>query len=187
MDLASYNARVDDPLAPVILLCDEATALLSDKSVEAAIRRLALRGRKFWLWLVLAGQDWKASSLDSAIRNQLSTKIQFRANSASQSRVLLQQSGAESLPVPGRALAILPGHDVQEIQAAQVSYSDVAAVLSGQNGPRHPLPQTEDVDQAERIRQLAALGLSRREIEQEVFNYTGGTAYKEVKRVLDDE
>lgn len=187
IDLATYNARVNDPLAPIVCLTDEATALLGDKGVEAAIRRLALRGRKFGLWIVLAGQNWKASSLDTAIRDQLSTRIQFRAMSPSQSRVLLMQGGAESLPVPGRALAILPGQEVQEIQAAQVSYSDIMAALAGQCGPHQPLPGAGDADRADRIRQLANQGLSQREIEQEVFNYTGGTAYKEVKRVLDGE
>ncbi|MBU1748467.1 MAG: hypothetical protein KKA73_12320, partial [Chloroflexi bacterium] len=94
--LGAYNARTDEPLAPVVILVDEATALLGDKDVEGALRTLALRARKYGLWLVLGGQDWKASSLDTAIRNQLATRIQFKAMSAGQSRVLLQQGGAEA-------------------------------------------------------------------------------------------
>lgn len=186
VDLASYNRLADDPLAATILLCDEATALLGDKSVEAAIRRLALRGRKFGLWVTLAGQDWKAKSLDTAIRNQLSTRIQFRAMSPSQSRVLLQQGGAESLPVPGRCLAILPGQEVQEVQAAQVSYSDITSALAGQRGPTASPPVIEadvveaasesglTVQEVETARELWAQGKSPSAIADTVFADRGG-------------
>jgi len=93
--LAAYNARNGEPLPALVALIDEATALLGDKSVESKLRTLALRARKYGLWLILAGQDWKASSLDTAIRNQLSSRIQFKAMGKGQSRVLLEQSGAE--------------------------------------------------------------------------------------------
>jgi len=99
--LATYNVQAETPLSSVICLADEATALLADKSVESAIRTLVLRARKYGLWCVLGGQDWKASSLDTAIRNQLATRVQFKALSASQSRVLLQRNGAELLDVAG--------------------------------------------------------------------------------------
>jgi len=186
-DLTSYNQRADDLLSPVVLLCDEATALLGDKSVETAARRLALRGRKFGLWCVLAGQDWKASSLDSAIKNQLSTSVQFHARSPAQSRVLLGDKGAEALAVPGRALAVLPGREVVEMQAAQVGYNEIVAALQGQGGPAGAMPVIADVAQDERICQLAADGLSKRKIQMEVFGYVGGKAHTEVNRALGDE
>ena len=40
---------------------------------------------------------------------------------------------------------------------------------------------------AARIRELAARGLSRRQIEEEVFGYTGGAAYQKVREVLGEE
>jgi DNA segregation ATPase FtsK/SpoIIIE-like protein len=195
VDLASYNRLADDPLPATVLLCDEATALLGDKSVEAAIRRLALRGRKFGLWCVLAGQDWKASSLDSAIKNQLSTRVQFKANSPAQSRVLLEQRGAESLPVPGRALAILPGQEVQEVQAAQVSYSDITTALAGQRGPQASPPAVEaDVvtaattsglttQEVETVRDLWAQGKSYSAIADVVFSDRGGRNSRRVEMI----
>lgn len=188
VDLASYNVRGNEPLAPCVLVTDEATALLGDKSVEAALRTLALRGRKFGLWVVLAGQDWKASSLDSAIKNQLSTTVQFRAKSASQSRVLLGDKGAENLPVPGRCLASLPGQVIQEVQAAHVSYDTIAATLGGQGGARLALPDVitsvahgltdEQIDDA---RTLWADGKSYSAIADAVFQ--GGRNTKRVETV----
>jgi len=197
-DLASYNQRTDDPLSPVVLLCDEATALLGDKSVETAVRRVALRGRKFGLWCVLAGQDWKASSLDSAIKNQLSTSVQFHARSPAQSRVLLGIRGAEALTVPGRALAALPGCEIVEMQAAQVGYNEIVAALQGQRGPAGAMPviDAEDgadddpaaglsEDQIEMIRDLAAEGQSDSAIAQQVFGYRNARRVEQVRAVLD--
>ncbi len=186
--LRAYNARASEPLAPVVALVDEATALFSDKTMEDAIRTLVLRARKYGLWCVLGGQDWKASSLDTAIRNQLATRIQFRAMSASQSRVLLQRSGAESLDVAGRALAILPGREMVKLQAPMVSYQTILEALAG-GDPQQATPAVEveaDVDaRDERIRALAADGLSKRQIALEVFGYAGGAAYTAVTEALE--
>lgn len=187
--LAMYNEQAE-PIAPIICLVDEATALLTHGGIEGALRTLALRARKYGLWLVLGGQDWKATSLDTAIRNQLSTRIQFKALSASQSRVLLQRSGAEDLDAKGRALAWLPGRDLVEMQSPWISHQDIIAAMTG-NGPRHAMPEPVTVDgevneteRDELIRRLAAEGLSQNRIQMETFGYTGGKAYSEVKRVL---
>jgi len=192
--LKTYNARAlvlsgkdraGEPLAPIVALVDEATALLADKGVENAIRTLVLRARKYGLWCILGGQDWKASSLDTAIRNQLASRVQFKAMSASQSRVLLQRSGAERLDVPGRALAILPGRDIVELQAPVIGYQDI--VMATRNGgPRRdvPEPDQESDEREEWIRELAAQGLSKRQIALEVFGYAGGAAYTAVTGAL---
>ncbi len=189
-NLQDYNVQAEqrggEILRPVIILVDEATALLADKRVEDAIRTLALRGRKYGLWLTLGGQDWKASSLDTAIRNQLASRVQFRAMSPSQSRVLLGERGAEALDAPGRALAVLPGRGTLKFQAPYVSAREILATIQGE-GPQHPTPTPSrpEATRAETIRQLAAQGLSLREIQRRVFGYVGGAAYDEVKRVLE--
>jgi len=183
--LTAYNAQSPSFLPPVVCLVDEATALLSDKGVESALRTLALRARKYGLWLVLGGQDWKATSLDTAIRNQLAARVQFKAMSASQSRVLLQQPGAEALDTQGRALAWLPGRGLVEMQAPYISRQDILAAVAG-GGPRQALPALAEAsdDQAEHIRELHAEGLSRRQIQLQVFGYDGGKAARVVREAL---
>ncbi|MBN1811790.1 MAG: DNA translocase FtsK [Anaerolineae bacterium] len=188
--LAAYNARAGEPLRPIVCLTDEATALLQQSSMESAIRTLVLRARKYGLWMVLGGQSWKASVLDTTIRDQLASRVQFRAMSASQSRVLLECSGAERLDVAGRALAILPGRQMIEMQAPYISHRAIAGAVSG-SGPSQALPEvieegeSERSEQAGRIRELAARGLSRRQIAIEVLGYAGGAAYQTVKEVLE--
>lgn len=198
--LARYNVRAKSPLRPVILLCDEATALLGDPRVEDALKAVTLRARKYGLWAVLAGQDWKASSLDTAIRNQLSTRVQFKAMSSAQSRVLLGQSGAEDLAIKGRALAVLPGRELLELQAPLVSGEMLAEALQQAQvaGPQLPMPAREAasaesdvlIDDPEladdrRVLLLHQQGLSMRQIERRVFGYTGGSAHDSVKRAIE--
>ncbi len=128
--LDSYNKIAEGRLPVVALMIDESTALLGDKTIEANIKTLALRARKYGIYAVLGGQDWKASSLDSAIKNQLSTKIQLKAQSAAQSRVLLGDGAARAIEKPGRAYAITPGERMKEIQTPYISLPMLMTALS---------------------------------------------------------
>lgn len=186
--LAAYNARAgDEPLPPVVVLIDEATALLSDKNVENATRTFVLRSRKYGLWAVLGGNDWKASSLDTAIRHQLSTRVQFKAQDAAQSRTLLGDGAASVIDTIGRAYVQLPGRPMLQIMAPMVTAGDIGRALAGHGGPMGELPETvqEEVDpEAARILELHRQGLTNRAIEREVFGKTGGSYYERVRRVL---
>lgn len=200
-NLTAYNAIAAEPLRPIVAMVDEATALLGNKAVEGALRTVALRARKYGLWLLLAGQDWKASSLDSAIKNQLSTRVQFKALSRAQSSVLLGQAGAEALDTPGRALAILPGRDMLTLQTPYISGEALAGALDS-NGPQKRLDAIEaadggngdaglvmieddpTLDDAARVLLLHRQGLSLNEIQKRVFGGIGGNYYYRVKDIL---
>jgi len=186
--LAAYNARAggDEPLAPWVALIDEATALLSDRGVLNAARTLVLRARKYGLWMVLGGQDWKSASIDTAIRNQLSSRVQFRAQDAAQSRTLLGDGVASTIEVVGRAYAQLPGRPMLQLLAPMVTGADIGRALAGQTGPAGELPEAEDQPDGRtaRIRELAGQGWSQSAIEEEVFGYRGGAAHRTVRDVL---
>lgn len=140
-----YNEVADEPLTPIVVVIDEATALLENKLVEGHLRTLALRARKYGVWLLLAGQDWKATSLDSAIRNMLGARIQFKAMSKAQSRVLINEAGAEELHVRGRAIAVLPGRDPITFQAPLIKESEIREAVKG--GPLHEMPTIADKEE----------------------------------------
>lgn len=184
--LYAYNEQSDEPLVPIVAVIDEATALLENRVVEKHLRTLALRARKYGLWLILAGQDWKASTLDTAIRNQLGARIQFHAMDAAQSRVLLGRPGAEELDVKGRAIAVLPGREALTFQAPMIKHSELR-MLRG-DGPSLEMPDLpEDVekrDKVEQVLELHAEGVSNRKIEEEVYGYTGGYATTSVNRII---
>jgi hypothetical protein len=184
--LHAYNGMVEERLPPIIALFDEATVLLGEKPIENATRTLALRARKYGLWLVLGGQDWKASSLDTAIRNMLSTRVQFAANSPSQSRVLLDQSGAEKLDTPGRALVIMRKRKMFELQSPYISYRQIARDLAN-GGPMHgmpTLPVPED-SQVRRILAMAKSGMRPTPIAREIYGYVNGSVVADVREIIE--
>ena len=185
--LDRYNQKAKKRLHPLVFVMDEATSLLGDKSVESALKTVVLRGRKYGIWGVLAGQDWKASTLDSAIRHQLVTRLQFKAMSSSQSRVLLGQVGAEDLAVPGRGLLLLPGREVLKVHTP---YVDIGNGLLEGTGPRRQFPQEEGGEvssaQVKQIKALLGQGLAQSAVEKAVFSYTGGAAYRAVKAVVEE-
>lgn len=145
-----YNSLADEPIRPLVIIGDEITALLADRDVEKGLSTLALRARKFGMWLVLAGQDWKAANVDTTIRNQLSCCIQFKAKSAAQSRILLETSDAQKISTAGRALAWLPGRDIIEMQAPIIGRQDIIAAMTG-NGPQYDMPDMPDDGLKQRV------------------------------------
>lgn len=189
--LDRYNGVAQQPLNPIITLIDEATALLDNKDIEGHLKNLTLRARKYGLWLILAGQDWKATSLDTAIRNQLSTRVQFKALNASQSRVLIGEGDAKDIDTIGRALAVLPGKPMLQMQAPFVSHSMMMDAVRG-NGPQRVLelgairPDNQG-EQTAQVRQVIALhadGLSDTAIAREVFTHGNSHYIAKVREIL---
>jgi hypothetical protein len=190
--LDRYNAVASEPLNPIITLVDEATALLDNKDIEGHLKNLTLRARKYGLWLILAGQDWKSTSLDTAIRNQLSTRVQFKALNASQSRVLIGEGDAKDINTIGRALVVLPGRPMIEMQAPFVSHSMLMDAVRG-NGPQRNLelneiqPENHPDLNAQRVRELHAGGMSDTAIAREVFKYGNAYYITKVRDILQQQ
>jgi hypothetical protein len=114
--LSEYNRLAADPLPPIACLVDEAGSLLADRGVEDALMPVALRGRKYGIYLLLASQDFTHNTMKTALRNQLSTRIQLKAMNASQSNILLGQPDAKGIEKVGRSYVILTGQQMVEMQ-----------------------------------------------------------------------
>lgn len=138
----------------------------------------------------MGGQDWKASSLDTAIRNQLSTRIQFKAQDRTQSRILLGAPDAALLDRPGRAYAILPGRPRLELQAPFVSVPTITRYLvtEGLTQPTPPptpisleLPEDE---LTERVIHLFDTGETMTAICKQMFGYKNQAKLERIKDIL---
>jgi DNA segregation ATPase FtsK/SpoIIIE-like protein len=95
------------PRAVVIL--DEVTVLVAETDgergfVHHALLTLAAQGRKYGFTLVVAGQDFKTTTFNTALTHQLSTRVAFKAGSGYESRVVLGVDGAEKLRGAGHGL-----------------------------------------------------------------------------------
>jgi len=200
--LADYNSRANGhgTFRPLVLVADEGTVLLrQDKELTDQATDLVLLGRSFGLWLVLAAQDFKVSSTASEIRNQLTTRVQFHAQDATQARILLGHDKAQGLSV-GRAICRLKGAEQDlELQAPVVTRQEIDALLTGQNGPSQGAPVIVDVtpekrtptanlsaNEQEYILELAEQGMTTTAIQKEVWGANGksGPRAKAINELL---
>jgi len=127
----------------IVAIFDEFTALMDEAGKRSDLYRLmgqlAMRGRKYGITLVFAGQDFKADLLGTRITNQLRTRVQFACATAYQSQVVLGKSGAEKITTPGRALVSFGGR----ITEVQTFWVDKERVLGLRREPVSPLAGDE--------------------------------------------
>lgn len=109
-DIERYNAGKPDEVLPIIVaVYDEFSALMnkahgSHKKILGDILQLVLRARKYGIFLIVAGQTFKADIVDSSVLGQFYCTTAFQVRDTAQSMMLLGKPGAEKLARPGQAL-----------------------------------------------------------------------------------
>jgi DNA segregation ATPase FtsK/SpoIIIE-like protein len=133
-----------EKLPRVVVVLDEVTVLVEEAGgkggeLHRLLLTLAAQGRKYGFTLVVAGQDFKATTFNTALTHQLSTRVAFRAGSANESRVVLGVDGAERLPGQGRGL-LRHGGRVIEFQGFLVEKAELVARCAAIGEPIAPGP-----------------------------------------------
>lgn len=97
-------------LSRVVIVIDElANLILADRKIEDPIVRLASMGRAAGFHLILATQRPSADVLTGLIRANVPTRICLPVVTRMDSRIVLDEPGAETLQKPGDILARIPG------------------------------------------------------------------------------
>jgi len=102
-DLAGYNSyqrRHGEPTLPqVVIIIDELADLMmvASKEVEESICRVAQMGRASGMHLVIATQRPSADVITGLMKANIPSRIAFAVSSAMESRIIMDQSGAEKL------------------------------------------------------------------------------------------
>jgi DNA segregation ATPase FtsK/SpoIIIE-like protein len=102
IDIRDHNERSDEPVRPLVVIIDEYADLidgLDDRSdeFEKNVRRIAQKARSVGIHLVISTQRPSAEIIDTDLRANLDMRVAFRLPSASDSQVILDESGAEEL------------------------------------------------------------------------------------------
>lgn len=106
-----YNAKNVKVMQKIVIVIDEmADLMLQDKEgrIEAAIVRLAQKARAVGMHLILGTQRPSVDVLTGLIKANLPTRICFMTASSIDSRIVLDQSGAEELTGKGDGLLLDP-------------------------------------------------------------------------------
>ncbi len=105
------EAKIPKKLPYIVIIIDELADLMmtSGKEVESFIVRLAQKARAVGIHLIVATQRPQATVVTGLIKANMPSKIAFRVASKMDSRIVLDQNGAEVLLGQGDMLFLPPG------------------------------------------------------------------------------
>lgn len=129
-NLAEANARGAN-LRRIVTVIDELGDLfLTRREIETPLIRLAQKARSAGIHLVLATQRPEAATFPGLLRSNIPSRIALTVQKAAESRIILDEVGAEALLMRGDMLVRLAGRPTQRAHGCRVTTQDIQEVLS---------------------------------------------------------
>lgn len=131
-DEASLSDEPPQTLPYIVMVVDELADLMLvlGKKVDELFARLAQKARASGIHLILATQRPSADVITGLIKANIPARIAFQIASKTDSRIILDQNGAEALLGNGDMLFLPPGQTVpQRVHGAFVSDNEVHRIV----------------------------------------------------------
>jgi DNA phosphorothioation-dependent restriction protein DptH len=123
--LSDYNAIEGIERLPWrLVILDEFADLTSDRDdkrdIEHSLQRLAQKARACGIHVIVATQKPSAEVLSTKVRSNLGAQLALRVKTATDSRIIMDASGAEALAGNGDAFLKTAGGGMVRFQCAKV-------------------------------------------------------------------
>ncbi len=135
VNLDQYNAHIEkaERLPKIVIIIDELADLMlaAKKDVEDRIQNLTQKARAAGIHLVVATQRPSTDVITGVIKSNLNTRIAFAVATDVDSRVILDQTGAQKLLGKGDFLYTMQGINTPvRVQSAFISSEDSQRVVN---------------------------------------------------------
>ncbi len=133
--LDEYNENVEksERLPKIVIIIDELADLMlaAKKEIEDRIQNLTQKARAAGIHLIVATQRPSTDVITGVIKSNLATRIAFTVASDVDSRVILDQTGAQKLLGKGDCMYTMPGVNTPvRIQSAYISTAESQKVVN---------------------------------------------------------
>ena len=123
-------AKIPKKMHYMVFVIDElADLMMTNKEVEHSIVRIAQKARAVGIHLILATQRPQATVVTGLIKSNMPCRVSFKVASGTDSRIVLDQKGAELLLGQGDMLVVTPSQtDARRSQGTLVEDKEARAV-----------------------------------------------------------
>ena len=129
-NIMEYNKSAEKKMPYIVVVIDEYGDLIisGGRKVEKAICRIAQKARAVGIHMIISTQRPSATIVTGDIKANFPTRVAFRTTTGTDSRVILDQMGAERLTGKGDMI-FYNGAETVRAQCALVTDSDIHEVM----------------------------------------------------------